>query len=185
MTGPYHDNNNVPPRPTEPYVPGQPVDPISPAAHGGAHAADKPVDEGYLQYQQEERSLGEITSDLMDNASTLIRQEVALAKAEVKQSVTRAGSGVGMLVGAGIAGLLALIALTLMLWWAIGVALGSPQEPSLGISGLIVTAIWAIVAGILAMVGKGQLDKIKGLEKTTDTIGKIPNAATGNEEKNR
>lgn len=183
MTDPYNDH--LPPRPEEPTGAEPPIDLSQPVAAHGAHRAEPPVDEEYVRYQQEDRSLGEITSDLMDNASTLIRQEVALAKAEVKQEVTRAGSGVGMLVGAAVAGLLALIALTLMLWWAFGVALGSTMEPKLGISGLIVTALWAIVAGILAAVGKGQLDKIKGLEKTTETIGKIPNAATGNEEKNR
>ena len=142
------------------------------------------TDESYQRYRQEDRSLGEIASDLLDNASTLIRQEVELAKAEAKDAAGKAGKGIGMLVGAAIAAFLALIALTLMLWWAIAVLIGG-DDPALGWSGLIVTVIWLVVAGVLAMVGKSELDKIKGLPKTQDTVKKIPNAATGHEEKNR
>ena len=61
----------------------------------------------------------------------------------------------------------------------------SHSLPALGWSGLIVTVIWLVVAGVLAMVGKSELDKIKGLPKTQDTVKKIPNAATGHEEKNQ
>ena len=142
------------------------------------------TDESYQRYRHEDRSLGEIASDLLDNASTLIRQEVELAKAEAKDAAGKAGKGIGMLVGAAIAGFLALIALTLMLWWAIAVLIDG-DDPALGWSGLIVTVIWLVVAGVLAMVGKSELDKIKGLPKTQDTVKKIPNAATGHEEKNR
>ena len=109
------------------------------------------TDESYQRYRHEDRSLGEIASDLLDNASTLIRQEVELAKAEAKDAAGKAGKGIGMLVGAAIAGFLALIALTLMLWWAIAVLIGG-DNPALGWSGLIVTVIWLVVAGVLVVV---------------------------------
>ncbi|RMB62429.1 phage holin family protein [Tessaracoccus antarcticus] len=142
------------------------------------------TDESYQRYRAEDRSLGEIASEVLENASTLIRQEVELAKAEAKDAAGKAGKGVGMFVGAAIAGLLALIALTLMLWWAFAVLIGG-EDPALGWSGLIVTVLWLVVAGVLAALGKSELDKIKGLPKTQDTVKKIPNAATGHEEKNR
>ena len=157
-----------------------------PEQPAGAHVVGQSdTDESYQRFRQEDRSLGEIISEVMDNASTLVKQEVELAKAEAKVAVSRAGKGVGMLVGAAIGAFMALFALTLLLWWVIGVLIGSGTAPALGWSGLIVTAIWLVVAGILAAVGKSELDKIKGLPKTQDTVKKIPNAATGHEEKNR
>lgn len=160
-----------------------------------SHAEDRPVgagpdglsesDESYLRYRQEDRSLGEIVSEVMDNASTLVKQEVELAKAEAKLAAARAGKGVGMFVGAAIAALMALVALTLLLWWVFAILIGSSTDPALGWSGLIVTGIWLVVAGILAALGKSAIDKIKALPKTQATVKKIPNAATGHEERNR
>lgn len=153
---------------------------------GGAHGVSpSDVDESYQRYRQEDRSLGEIISELMDNTSTLVKQEVELAKAEAKQAASRAGKGVGMFAGAAIAALMALFALTLLLWWLFAVLIGSSTDPALGWSGLIVTVIWLAVAGVLAVLGKSALDKIKGLPQTQETMKKIPNAAKGHEEENR
>ncbi len=152
----------------------------------GAHVTgESDAEHSYERYRSEDRSLGEIVSEVMDNASTLVKQEVELAKAEAKIFATRASKGVGMLVGAAVGALMALFALTLMLWWVLGILIGSSTAPALGWSGLIVTVLWLVVAGILAAVGKSEMDKIKGLPKTQDTVKKIPNAATGHEEKNR
>ncbi|MDN5569739.1 MAG: phage holin family protein [Propionibacteriaceae bacterium] len=191
---PYDPNRRLGGEPLPDEVPlGTPPGANAPRAAsthvGGAHEArttdEVEADASYDRYRSEDRSLGEIASDVLDNASTLIRQEVELAKAEVSQSASRAGKGVGMLVGAGVFGLLALIALTLCLWWAIAVGIGSAADPALGWSGLIVTVLWLVVAGVLAALGRSELNKIKGLPKTTETLQKIPNAAAGNEEKNR
>ena len=59
------------------------------------------------------------------------------------------------------------------------------DEPALGISGVIVAVIWAVIAAILAFAGKSQIDKMQGLEQTQETVQKIPNAVTGHEERNR
>ncbi|WP_300083724.1 phage holin family protein [Propioniciclava sp.] len=160
-------------------------DPYDPTLPPGATAVPSEADASYARYRAEDRSLGEIASDLMDNASTLIRQEVELAKAEASQAASRAGKGVGMLAGAGVAALLALIALTLALWWGLAVLIGSVAAPALGWSGLIVMVIWLVVAAVLAAAGRAELTKVKGLPKTAETLSKIPNAATGNEEENR
>lgn len=134
---------------------------------------------------EDPRNLGQIASDLLDSASTLIQQEVALAKAELSQTVTRTGKGAGMLGGAGVAALFGLLFVSLAAWWAIGAAIGTPSAPALGWSGLIVAVVYVIVAIVLMMMGRGELKRVNGLSQTAETVSKIPNAVTGHEEKNR
>ncbi len=119
--------------------------------------------------------LGNVTRDL----STLMRQEVALAKAEAKQSASQAGKGIGLLVGAALGGFFLLLFLSIALWWAIGNELGR------GWAALIVAVVWGIIAAILFVVGKKELTKIQGAPQTADTLSKIPNAIKGNEENNQ
>ena len=61
----------------------------------------------------ERASIGELLSDISSDLSTLMRQEVALAKAELTQSAKQAGKGGGMLAGAGIAGHFVLLFLSI------------------------------------------------------------------------
>jgi hypothetical protein len=131
------------------------------------------------QPTEERRSLGQVLGDVSSDLSTLVRQELALAKAEVSQSATNAGKGVGMFVGAAVAGLLLLVFLSLSIMWGLGQFIGNQW------SALIVAVIWLIVAGVLALVGKKELARVKGLPQTADTVGKIPNALKGQEERNR
>jgi hypothetical protein len=100
--------------------------------------------------------------------STLMRQEVELAKVELKQSATRAGKGAGMLAGAGVAGHFVLLFLSLALWWALGTVMG------LGWSGVVVAVIWAVVAAVLAAMGRKELNAIKGMPRTAETLQEIP-----------
>jgi hypothetical protein len=104
-----------------------------------------------------------------------MRQELELAKAEVQQSASRAGKGVGMLGGAGLAGYFVLLFLSVALWWAIGAGTG------LGWSALIVAAIWGIIAAVLYVVGRNSLKFVRGMPKTADTVKHIPDALKGNE----
>jgi hypothetical protein len=121
------------------------------------------------------RSLGALVSDISQDLSTLVRQEVALAKAEAKESATRAGKGAGMLAGAGVAGQLALVFLSVAVWWGLGNAIGR------GWSGLVVAVVWAVIAAVLAAVGRGQLKQAPGLARTTDTVKDIPDALKGHQ----
>ncbi|MCG6567874.1 phage holin family protein [Tessaracoccus sp. ZS01] len=156
------------------------------APQPGDHAPATAFDEaGQYRRDADPRSLGEIASDALDNASTLIRQEVELAKVELKQSATRAGKGAGFFSGAAVTGYLGLLFLSLAAWWGIAILIGSYAEPAVGWSGLIVGVIYLVIALILAMTGKSEFTKMKGLPKTTETVSKIPAAATGHEEKNR
>lgn len=128
---------------------------------------------------QSDRSLGDLIADLTSDVSTLMRQELALAKAELRQSASEAGKGAGMLGGAGLAGWFALLFLSTAAWWALGNAIGR------GWAALVVAVVWAIVAAILASVGKARLKQVRGVPETADTVKKIPNALRGNEEDNR
>jgi hypothetical protein len=116
----------------------------------------------------ETSSLGDLLGEVTRDMSTLMRQEVDLAKVELKQSATRAGKGAGMLAGAGVAGHFVLLFLSLALWWALGTVMG------LGWSGVVVALIWGVVAAILAARGRKELNAIKGMPQTAETLQEIP-----------
>jgi hypothetical protein len=125
------------------------------------------------------RSIGEVMGDLTRNVSTLMQQELALAKAELRQSGARAGKGIGLYAGAAVAGILFLVFLSVSAWWGLGQFIGNEW------SALVVAAVWVIIAVILALVGKKEMERIQGIPKTTETLGKVPNALKGQEEQNR
>jgi hypothetical protein len=121
-------------------------------------------------------SVGELLSEVSRDISTLMRQEVDLAKAELKESASRAGKGAGLFGGAGVAGILALVFVSVALWWALGYLMGNAW------SALIVAAIWGVVALILTLVGKREIESISGMPKTVDTLKEIPETLKRNEE---
>ncbi|WP_198671349.1 phage holin family protein [Desertihabitans aurantiacus] len=125
------------------------------------------------------RSIGQLLSDVTSTLSTLMRQEVALAKAEASQSASRAGKGIGMFAGAAVAGLLLLVFISLSAMFGFGQFMGYEW------AALIVASVWAIVAVILAVVGRNEMRRIRGVPDTTDTLSKVPNALKGQEEMNR
>jgi len=100
-----------------------------------------------------ERGVGELVKDLASQTSTLVRQEIQLAQAEVTQKGKVAGKGAGLLAGAAVAGLLALGALTALLIALLDKAMDT------WIAGLIVMALWAIVAFVLAKAGQKSLQQ--------------------------
>jgi len=120
--------------------------------------------------------LGEVSKDL----STLMRQEVALAKAELAQSASRAGRGAGMLTGAAVAGYMVLLFLSLALWWELGDAMDS-----LPWAGVVVAVIWAIVAAVLSARGRRELKQVRGVPQTAETMKKIPDALKPDQEAGR
>jgi hypothetical protein len=115
-------------------------------------------------------SLGQLLGEVSKDISTLFRQEVELAKAELSQSAKKAGKGAGMFGGAGVAGFFALMFLSIALWWGLGLLIGNVW------SAIIVAVIWGIVAGILAMRGKKEVEEINGAPKTAETLKKVPEA---------
>ncbi|WP_188754303.1 phage holin family protein [Microbacterium album] len=121
-------------------------------------------------------SLGELLGEVTQDLSLLMRQEIELAKAELKESASRAGKGAGMMGGAGYAALMAVFFLSVALWWGIGQLIG------LGWSALVVALLWAVIAAALFLTGRNQLKEVKGAPRTAETLGKIPDALKRNEE---
>jgi len=116
------------------------------------------------------RDLGEVpvstlVSQVAEDLSTLMRQELELAKTEVKQEAARAGKAGASLGGAGLAGWLAILFLSLAVMFALG------NVMDLGWAALIVTVVWAIAAGVLFVTGKKKLAEVNPVpEKTVETV---------------
>jgi hypothetical protein len=120
-------------------------------------------------------SVGQIMSNISSDLSTLMRQEVALAKAELKQEASKAGKAAGMLGGAGFAGYLTILFLSLALWAALG------SEIGWGWSGLIVAVLWGVVAAVLFVVGRKRMKDVNPKpEQTVETMSEIPPALKPN-----
>ncbi len=75
--------------------------------------------------------------------------------------------------------MLFLVFLSVSAWWGLGQFIENQW------SALVVAAVWVIVAVVLALAGKKELERIRGLPQTADTLGKVPNALKGHEEENR
>jgi hypothetical protein len=115
-------------------------------------------------------------TDISSDLSTLVRQEIELAKAELRQSASNAGKGAGMFAGAGVSGHMVLLFLSIALWWGLGDKTGH------GWSALIVALIWAVIGAVLAVMGKKEIKQVQGAPKTAETVKKIPSAVAGHEE---
>jgi len=101
--------------------------------------------------QQSEASVAELFKQLSDQTSRLVRDEVELAKAELGEKAKSAGLGAGMFGGAGLFGLYALGALTATLILALSTAVAG------WLAALIVTVVYAAIAGALALTGKSKV----------------------------
>ena len=100
-----------------------------------------------------ERPTGELLKELSDQTTTLVKQEIELAKAELSEKGKKAGAGAGMFGGAGLLGVFAFAAATT----AAIAALDTAME--LWLAALIVAAVYGAIAGVLALSGKKQVQE--------------------------
>ncbi len=112
----------------------------------------------------QDASLGDLVAAATQNLSTLMKQEVQLAKIEIKREVVAAGKGAGLLGGAGALGALGGIFVSIALAYALNEVL-----PTF-LSFLLVGVVYLVVAGLLALVGKKSLSKVGPPEKTIATM---------------
>ena len=114
----------------------------------------------------DDRSTGELLKELSQQTSTLVRQELDLAKAEMSEKGKQAGMGAGMFGGAGLFGLLAMIALTACLIMLLDRAMVD------WLAALVVTAAYAAIAGVLALQGRNKVREAAPAvpEQTRDTL---------------
>jgi Putative Actinobacterial Holin-X, holin superfamily III len=109
--------------------------------------------------------LGEVTRDL----STLMRQELALAKAEVRQEAMKAGKAGGMLGGAGFAGYMVLLFGSIAIWQGLAEVMAS------GWAALIVTVLWGAVGAVLFVLGRKRMREVNPKpERTVETVSEVP-----------
>jgi len=113
-----------------------------------------------------QESFGELTKGLSRDISTLVRQELDLARAEMREKAKTAGPGLGMFGGAGVFALAALGALTAFLILLLDLAMPAWA------AALIVTALWAAVAGVLYVTGRERVKEAgKPVpEQTVETV---------------
>jgi F0F1-type ATP synthase assembly protein I len=150
------------------------------------------TDEGHPDV--EGTSVGDLIGEVTRDMSTLMRQELELAKAElreeankatgeVKAQASKAGKGAGMLAGAGYAGHMLALFLSIALWWALSHLVGHSW------SALIVAVLWGIIAAVLYSMGRKQLKQVdfSGLkqvnpkpERTVETLQQVPGALKPN-----
>jgi len=124
----------------------------------------------------ERTSLGDLLGEVTRDFSTLMRQEVELAKAELKESATSAGKGAGLVGGAAYGAMMAVLFLSIALWWGLGHLIDN------GWSAVVVAVIWGVIALVLYRSGRASLKTVKGAPQTVDSLKKIPETLTKNEE---
>jgi uncharacterized membrane protein YqjE len=98
-----------------------------------------------------ERPTSELLKQLSDQTTTLVRQEIELAKLELQEKGKKAGIGAGMFGGAGVLGLYAVGALTATIILALATFLPG------WVAALIVTVVYGAIAGVLALRGKAKV----------------------------
>lgn len=106
-------------------------------------------------------SLADVVGKLGDDLSGLITTQIDIAKLEVKQEVTKAAKGAGLVSSGAFAAVVAVFMLSAAAAWAIAV----PLNPWLGF--LIVGVIWAIAAAALGIIGKKKLDNVNTTPEKT------------------
>jgi hypothetical protein len=99
-----------------------------------------------------------------------MRQEVELAKAEIRQEGKKAGKAAGFFGGAGFGGYMVALFLSLALW------AGLSNVMDAGWAALIVAVIWGAIAAVLYSMAKRNSERIRGLKQTNDSVQRIPDA---------
>jgi hypothetical protein len=124
--------------------------------------------------ERTQASVGELLGEVTRDVSTLMRKEVELAKAELREEVSQAGKAGGMFGGAGLAGFLAVLFVSYALWW------GLSNTMDQGWAALIVAVLWAAVAGGLFINARTQLKRARAvLPRTKQTAQELPDALRG------
>jgi hypothetical protein len=119
-------------------------------------------------------SVGELVGHIAQDLSTLMRQELDLAKAEVKQEITKTGKAAGMLGAAGFAGYMVVLFASIAAWW------GLANVMDQGWAALIVTGIWAVIGAVAFALGRRQLQEVNPKpEQTIETVKELPDALKG------
>ena len=120
-------------------------------------------------------SVGQLLGEVSKDLSTLMRQELELAKVELKVEAKKAGQGAGMFGAAGFAGYMVLLFLSFALWWALENVMDA------GLAALIVAILWGIVGAVAFAMGKKKFSQVNPKpERTVETLQQVPGALKPN-----
>ena len=120
-------------------------------------------------------SVGQLISEVTKNLSTLMRQELELAKAELTIEAKKAGQGAGMFGAAGFAGYMVLMFLSFALWWALA------NVMDIGLAALIVAVLWGVIGAVTFAMGRKKFKEVHPKpERTIDTLSQVPGALKPN-----
>src|SRR5215212_4181685 len=155
---------------------------VAPEYQGEGYGSQQPVagnigtpmtDEG--RPDVEGTSVGQLIGEVTKDLSTLMRQELELAKAEMKVEAKKAGQGAGAFGAAGFAGYMVLMFLSIALWWALSHLVGHSW------SALIVAILWGIIGAVAYVMGKKKFREVNPKpERTVDTLQQVPGALKPN-----
>ena len=113
----------------------------------------------------DDRAIGELLGELASEANALFSAQVELAKVELKEEAQKAAKVGGMFSGAAVAAFFALMLLSFALAWGL-----SEIVPE-GVAFLIVGLLWAVGAGVLALIGRQRMQEIKQpVPETIETL---------------
>jgi hypothetical protein len=120
-------------------------------------------------------SVGQLIGEVSKDLSTLMRQELELAKVEVKAEAKKAGQGAGMFGAAGFAGYMVLLFLSFALWW------GLENVMDAGLAALIVAIVWAVIGAVAFVLGRKKFREVNPKpERTVETLQEVPSALKPN-----
>jgi hypothetical protein len=116
-------------------------------------------------------SVGQLLGEVSKDLSTLMRQELELAKVEVKAEAKKAGQGAGMFGAAGFAAYMVLLFLSFALWWALA------NVMDIGLAALIVAIVWGVIGAVALVMGRKKMKQVNPKpERTVDTLQQVPGA---------
>ena len=119
-------------------------------------------------------SVGELLSEVTQDLSTLMRQEIALAKAEVREEAVKAARAGGMLGAAGFAGYMVLLFASIAAWQGLAEVMPS------GWAALIVAVVWAVAGAVLFAMGRQRMREVNPKpERTVETVSEVPGTLKG------
>lgn len=119
-------------------------------------------------------SVGELMGAVSRDLSALMRQELQLATAELKEEARTTGKGAGMLGAAGFAFYMVLLFASLAAWWGLANVMDE------GLAALLVALVWLVVAAVLAPLGRAKLRQVHPRpERTMETLKDMPSALAG------
>lgn len=122
-------------------------------------------------------SVGDLVGQVSRDMSQLVRQEMQLARSELRQEAKETGQAAGAFGGAGFAGYMVLLFASIAAWWGLTTVMHQ------GWAALVVAGIWAVVAVILAVVGRDRARRIHGPQQTAETVREVPQAMRGSRDR--